>query len=289
MIEKFSNFKLILNSVTTTIFPRPPLKTYYWVSFSIGLGIAFILCVFQPFGTEAFQHPNKFLILAGYGLVVGSVVALYFTLSKSVINKKIEHRWTIIREVIDLFCSVVLSILACYIYASLVIFGHISWTSLFGFSLSAASVALLPTLIYLAFLYMKWRDAVRSDIEEDHSKPIEQQLEITLKGVNKSDIIKAKIEDILYAEAQDNYVILGVFNENKLQRHIIRSTLSKVSEQLNPQVFKKVHRSYIVNTQIINEVSGNKSKATIQLSKIDKKIPLSRTYYDEIKTISARA
>lgn len=274
-----------MNSLINIPFPRPELRTYLWISISIALSVFFILFVFQPFGTSSFDHPNKNLILSGYPLVIFSSLSIYYFLSLRVFNKSSLASWTIVKEVLDIFISVLFSLLACYFYASWVFSWPLSLLSMGGFLSRAASVALLPILIYLVFLYFKWKDSYRSTLEQGISGE-NQPKQILLKGENKDDRIETDLAHVLYLQAHDNYVMLYLEEENRVQRHILRSTLKDLQQQLGDEDFPKVHRSYVVNRSRIEEIKGNKSKANLKISGTDKLIPLGRSFYDRIKYLA---
>lgn len=154
-----------------------------------------------------------------------------------------------------------------------------------GFLSRAASVALLPILIYLVFLYFKWKDSYRSTLEQGISGK-NQPKQILLKGENKDDRIETDLAHVLYLQAHDNYVMLYLEEEDTVQRHILRSTLKDLQQQLGDEDFPKVHRSYVVNRSRIEEIKGNKSKANLKISGTDKLIPLGRSFYDRIKNLA---
>lgn len=278
----------MLNPIISTPYPRPSLKTYTLVASSVAIIIVFILLVFQPFNTSNFKHPNKTFILAGYGVVVFVVLLAYYLFSLFVLNKSREKRWTVVLEVFDIFLSVVLSILGCYLYAKWVLGFNFSWADMGFFLISAASVALLPVLIYLSFIYFQWKDVVRSTLTTP-TNSYETERTITLTGNNKGDSIQTSLDHILYLKAQDNYVILHLEQADKVQRHIIRSTLTQMLLQLDSERFMKVHRSYVVNTQKITAFTGNKSKASLQINGIESVIPVARSSYDSVKEISLKS
>ena len=99
---------------------------------------------------------------------------------------------------------------------------------------------------------------VRSSIQTSTENPSQVNLNLIL-GNSKTDRVEATSDEILLAQAQSNYVMLYIFKENKIQRHILRSTLKQIKEQLNDKVFIQAHRSYIVNQSKIADVLGNKS------------------------------
>lgn len=273
-----------MHSPLNTPFPRPKLKSYLLIAVSIALSVFFILFVFQPFGTSNFEHPNKNLILSGYPIVIFSSLSIFYFLSLNFFNKKRLGKWTVLQEGTDIFLAVVFSLLSCFVYASWVFSWPFSFLSMFSFLGMAASVAFLPILIYLVFLYFKWRDSYRSVLE---SMPKEKKSteNILLRGENKQDLVETSLQHVLYLQAHDNYVMLYLENEDNIQRHILRATLKDLQQQLGADAFPKVHRSYVVNQNRIEEIKGNKSKASLKISGTDKLIPLGRSFYDKIKSL----
>ncbi len=66
-------------------------------------------------------------------------------------------------------------------------------------------------------------------------------------------ITKIKFNDIYYIEAMQDYVRLFL-KEDKITVH---GTLKKVEEKLAPRQFIRVHRSYIISLNKIDEIVGN--------------------------------
>lgn len=268
-------------------FPRPRYISYVIAALVTGSSIAFILNVFQPFGTVNFKHDYKFWILSGYGIVAGLSICLYYWLSIFAINKKREAHWTIIRETIDLFLSMLIGLLMCYFYF-IGVFGHsFSFSGMIAFLIRAASVSILPVLGLYAYLFNQYRDLKRSTIEFDSSKYSgESSKSIRLMGSNKEDVISTKEADIIYIKAEDNYVILHLHNnEGTISRHMIRSTMKKMTTQLTPDMFISCHRSYIINRDKIISISGNKNDTKVSLKYAPKPIPVSRGKVEHVRTL----
>jgi len=141
-----------------------------------------------------------------------------------------------------------------------------------------------PVLISFFYLYFSWKDVISSQVS-DQSEGSELDQITLITGQNKTDKIKTKLGDLILAKAQDNYVMLYVKDEKKIQKHLIRSTLTKILEQLDDEIFVKTHRSYFVNRHHIKNLAGNKSKAAVIIADIDKDIPVSRSMYDQVKTL----
>ena len=62
--------------------------------------------------------------------------------------------------------------------------------------------------------------------------------------------IKVKIEEIHYAEAQDNYT----FIHTAKKKFLLSSTLKLIEERLRPWDFIRIHRSYLINPDKIIKV-----------------------------------
>lgn len=79
-------------------------------------------------------------------------------------------------------------------------------------------------------------------------------------------------EDILYLKAYDNYCYVAT----KSETHLTPITLKKVAGKLDPEVFVKAHRSYVVNIDQVTSVAQN----SLYLGEIE--IPLSGSRRQEL-------
>ncbi len=268
-----------LIKILSTPYPRPRLQDYYKVALAIGGSIAFILCVFQPFNTDRWQHPYKFLLLAGYGLITALTLIVFYTISLKVNSKKTF--WTIGRETLDVFLATLISLLLCNIYRLLIFDYAFSLSGLFHFLAIAGSVAFMPVVTYLFFLFRLHKDLTRSEILSPPEERIRET--ITLRGQNKNERIETKVDDLLFVKSEDNYLILHILQEGAIQSFIIRSTIKQLLEQLDPTVFLKCHRSYLINIHRIKHLSGNKNNTKIHLVGAEKTIPVSRSLVDQFR------
>jgi hypothetical protein len=273
-----------IKQILSTPFPRQSFSLYIWIALFSGLSVAFILNVFQPFNTQNFNHPYKHLILSGYGIVIFLSVGAYYTLSYFGMYKRKQDKWTISRESVDLFLSLFLSLLCCYLYYSFVFDFAIKLNRIAGFLSRAASVAIVPISFQFLYMYWKYKGTVRSEVAISETKNRDTQ-QVILKGTNKGDLIETDIDDIIYIKAEDNYVILYLARDGSIQKHMIRGTMSKINEQLPDSKFYRCHRSYIINFHRIEELKGNKNSMKVILEKSAKVIPVSRSKVDTLKSL----
>ena len=97
-------------------------------------------------------------------------------------------------------------------------------------------------------------------------------------GTRVTLIPVAKLE---YAEALDDYVSL--VSEGK--KHLKQQTISGLEMALDPDLFVRVHRSYIVNLERVSRIEpyGKESKVAILTNGV--KLPVSRTGYTRLKKL----
>jgi len=87
-----------------------------------------------------------------------------------------------------------------------------------------------------------------------------------------SKLVKIKFEDILFAEALQNYVVIHTQDK----KYITYLTFRSVEEYLPPAQFVKTHKSYIVAASRIDSIEGNEIRIG------QHSIPISRNLKDEV-------
>jgi len=92
-------------------------------------------------------------------------------------------------------------------------------------------------------------------------------------------LIKINYDDILYIEGLKDYVII----RSNTGRVITLQTMKSLESKLPSNIFKRIHRSYIMNLDHIKAVVGN----MIELSEKGqvKHIPIGKNYRDELLEI----
>lgn len=130
-----------------------------------------------------------------------------------------------------------------------------------AFDFAVADYLLKPIKDYGRFL-----QALSKVISQKNKVNVDSQKQLYIKI--DSLLQKLDIEDILWVEALGDYV--KIQTSDKL--HTVYSTLKKLEERLSSEKFSRVHRSYIVNLEKINNIDS--SNLTIG----KKIIPISDNY-----------
>lgn len=102
---------------------------------------------------------------------------------------------------------------------------------------------------------------------------------IVVKDGTKVTLIR--VERLDYAEALDDYVSLAT--EGK--KHLKQQTISGLELALDPKLFVRIHRSYLVNLERVARIEpyGKDSKVAILTSGV--RLPVSRAGYARLKTL----
>lgn len=112
---------------------------------------------------------------------------------------------------------------------------------------------------------------------ESTDKQIEERNRIVVK--NNSEISIVPVADIHYIEAYDDYVKIFTANSYFLKK----KTMNYYEQILEPTLFFRVHRSFIINLQQLTRIEPLEKNSHIALLKSGKKIPLSRPGYAKLK------
>lgn len=64
------------------------------------------------------------------------------------------------------------------------------------------------------------------------------------------------IHDIVFLEAQQNYCAIHLLKGNEKMRMMVTVPMCEVLEDLDPDLFVRIHRSFVVNIEHINVIAG---------------------------------
>jgi len=121
--------------------------------------------------------------------------------------------------------------------------------------------------------YSRFFKAVSKAKQINETKVRKKSGEIYVK--KGSALVRLKFEDILWVEALENYVIIAVFNE----KFTIHFTMKSIENQLPSDIFKRIHRSFIINAGRIDRIEDN--SVIIKSNEGLKGIPIGKAYKEK--------
>ena len=124
------------------------------------------------------------------------------------------------------------------------------------------------------FSFARFQEAVNKVAEPGNEKiPDIKEEDVFIKSDGK--LTRLNYKDILYIESMGDYVSYCT----KDKKYITHSTLKAVEEKITGQNFMKVHRCYIVNLRMINDIQDYTlliGGAVIPISKVLKNLVMGR-------------
>ena len=107
-------------------------------------------------------------------------------------------------------------------------------------------------------------------------KPLSDEL-ISLASENGKDLIKLRLDDLLFIKSAGNYVEIFIKNGDETKKQLLRNSLKSLEENESLQsLLVRSHRSYLVNPGNVVRVIQSKGKMELELRSI--LIPVSAKY-----------
>jgi two-component system LytT family response regulator len=120
------------------------------------------------------------------------------------------------------------------------------------------------------------RQYAETDASNDEGPSIER---FTVRGRNR--IYFVDVEDVQWIESEGDYVAL----HDGEDAHLVRKTMKELEEQLDADRFLRVHRSYIVNTDYVEELRPQDHGTYRLIMTADTPLKTSRGYSDNVEAL----
>jgi len=112
------------------------------------------------------------------------------------------------------------------------------------------------------------------------ARPAGQYAErLVVKDGTKVTLIPVK--KLEYAEAQDDYVALA----SDGQKHLKQQTIASLEAALDPKMFVRIHRSYIVNLERVARIEPYGKESRVAVLTSGAKLPVSRAGYARLQAL----
>jgi hypothetical protein len=273
-----------------------PLETNIWyhIRFHLFMAmfVAFILIVFQPFGIVFWQDPHKTLKLIGYGVVAFVSPTLMLVLRYVVTDiVEIEKKYIVLDEMAWLIIVLFSVTFGNIFYSQVIGATDLSFDTFFLVFGIVLAIGIFPVTISVLLKAEKYRKinekeaATINDVLHDHEPQaketqtkvsIEEQKYIHLQLESKE--ITLGINNICYIESMSNYIRLAYVEGGNIKKEIYRSTLKSIEDQLQNSKVIRCHRSFMVNLDYIESISGNAQGYLITLKNTDDQVNVSRNF-----------
>jgi LytTr DNA-binding domain len=257
-----------------------------------GIFVALFLIVLQPFETATIEMEHKNLYLAAYGLVTFfCALFLRFGIFKAFPNYFSESKWTIAREIGAILFLVFLIALGNILLTIFLFNISFSFAQSLQMLLSVLTIGVFPISfgVMVNYIIQLKRYNKPFDVEKENKSPKSESIEaISLLAENEKDKIEMTAENLLYITSADNYSTVFYLNNQALEKELIRSSLSRLENQIQNENIVRTHRSFIVNLKHVHKVSGNAQGYKLHIQDQDIQLPVARKYASVIEQLRSK-
>ncbi|GAB2521321.1 LytR/AlgR family response regulator transcription factor [Spirosoma aerophilum] len=267
----------------------------------IGLFIGLFLLIFQPFGLASWNTPDKAFKTLGFGAVTFVVTVFNFVILRRLFpSLYAEKQWTVGREILGLMVNITLIAVANRLYLSWLLRSEeVSGMSWLGMILGTFLIGLFPItgLVFVNYITQlkKYSQAAASlpvHVHNDETTLAQntpvgsatepEQPTVTLVADNEKDVVTINSEDLLFIESSDNYCTVTHLKNKQVMKPLLRSSLSRLEKQITQPYIVRCHRSYIVNLDRVERVTGNAQGYKLHLLSGQFVVPVARQYNETL-------
>jgi len=246
------------------------------------------LLIFQPFGISDIEY-YKPIFIAGFSGITLIVLLFSFFILPAIFKNLFDFdKWTIKRNATFIIIQFLIITVFNWVYNSTIGKGITEQHSLFYFVFITVSVGIIPTFFLIYFieknlLLKNQYIATKFTKNIQHRTNISENSKIKLLSQNNDETILIELNQLICIKSEGNYLKVFFLKENIIKSKLIRNSISKIEEQLI--IFEKVkrcHRSYIVNLEKLEKMTGNARNLNLHIPNLDFTIPVSRSFPKEI-------
>lgn len=256
------------------------------IIFFISLGILAFLLVFQPIEIDTFTSKQIIFLVTGLPISTFVVLSINLIILPSLFPKVFYNNvWNIKKEIIwNLWILLTISSSDFLFYTQLfeildISFSDIGRILLLGF----LPVAVLIIINQDRLLRSHLKSAQQLNEKLTESKEQKVKL-IHFISDYKKDNLSILPNSLLVIKSADNYIEIYYKSEGMIKKQMIRYSLKKAVETVNEFDFIiRCHRTFIVNTNQIKEITGNSQGYKLYFENLDFPVFVSPKYIASLK------
>ena len=256
----------------------------------VGVFIAFFLFVFQPFGIRNY-NAKAFMVCLAFGVitVLSGISFNWFSDQVLKLERDIPS-WTLWKWIVYMVIFILYVAFWNWVFVNFLEGGElINWHSLKWMTISTISVGIIPIIFSGILIQVRAQNKNKSQASAIQSQLKEEPLSvkhICLFSQNQNQQLEVAEDQLFFIEAMQNYVAVHLMKEGKVEKQLLRNTLSAIDQQLAESTLIRCHRSFLVNTQLIKKVEGNAQGLRLQLKGLaGVEVPVSRKYIPALREI----
>ena len=249
--------------------------------------------IFRPFNSETWipnNNSTNYFMYSSLMVLIGMVVVSLSRVIMNLVVKKVSITYPdyIIWLISD---AVILSIF--YVFVAYKV-GFVDnflndnpemtlWEAIFSiFRKSTANTVWMLLIPYTISLLFLDNQHLKNRIKEIGTLNSNNNI-VHLKDEKGEIRLSINVENVLYAESADNYVIIKYINNDKIVDFLLRTNLKKLSDELRDTPIQRCHRSFMINLLHVTSLKKDMTEFIIQFDTTSiKDITVSKTYQEAI-------
>lgn len=257
------------------------------MSIIYGVFVFLFLYVFQPFGLNTLGGELLNVCLA-YGAITTLAIIILNIITTPLFPKFFdEQNWNTGKEISWTIVNILAIGLANAIYTSYLSGNPISVKYILLFEFYTFMVSVLPItfiIIYQESNYSRKYSALSQDINKKLFAHENTESIIKIDSNNQNEELILNLSELLFIKSADNYIEVYYLKDNVVVISMLRNTLKSIEDIFtgNENIIR-CHKSFLVNLQYVNNVSGNAQGYKLHLRFTDIPIPVSRKLNDFVK------
>lgn len=257
--------------------------------FIIGVGIfvTLFLYLLRPFGIHRYPS-NPFWVCATFGIITIVVSSTYEFFCTYILKlQKDVPTWTLGKWILFTLGLVCLIGTSNYLFLVYMNWASTDWQAFTQIFIGTIFIGIFP--IVLSGMMIQMNAYKRNNVQAKNMQEVLPVYKttihnITLNGQTNQPPLNLPIHELYYLEAMQNYVSIYYQKEKEIEQILFRNTLSKMENQLKDTPVIRCHRSFLVNTNLIEKVAGNAQGLRLTLKDLpDFEVPVSRKYIPILK------
>ncbi len=268
-----------------------PVLYHRWKSVIVVALIVFlILAVFQPFGISAIEE-HKLVVLVGFAAVTAIIQLIPTFLLPALFPRYYrEQRWTVGKQILNMLLLLLLIGVGNWLYSAFVFDYPLHWRSLLVFIEITFMVGVIPlgfyTLInqnHLLAHHLREAVEINAHLQQPASAEQAEACPVLFQGGTKESL-EVNAGDILYVEADGNYIRIVFRKDGKVVNRLLRATMKQAEDSVaSCPYLLKCHRAFLVNVRAVVKVNGNSQGYRLLLEGCADEVPVSRAYSKVVK------
>ena len=243
--------------------------------------LGFIL-IYRPLSSHAAKNLSYIVTMSIYSLSSAISIFVFIVALRQLKYFSNRKNWTLSKELLSIVFTLSGMAISIYFTGFFVEEPGPRWNlpTFFDSYINAFLIGIIPFLFFtiMNYPYFKTYNIAPVEVTNDGSSGfIEQSIQINSKL--KKEKLSFIPSQFLYATSDGNYVEFYLDRDNKIDKEIIRNSISNIDKQLSQvPFFMRTHRAFIVNVKKADIRNGNTLGYRLKISGIDDDIPVSRQY-----------